>query len=201
MFNSDNTNLVGFRQKIKAIFINSAAKEGVDLLLDLRRICETHGVGSTFSYTQSYLDFESYVVFDKETILNVALALVAVFFILIIFTANLIVSCLVLLCVALVDLFLFSLLTWWDVALNSVTVVHIVVAIGLSVDYSAHIGHAFLTIDPPETDEHGNVLTDHQKRVHKARGALGQMGTSVFHGAFSTLLAIIVLAPSASYVF
>merc|ERR1711990_1377435 len=39
------------------------------------------------------------------------------------------------------------------------------------------------------------------KRVYKARKALGSMGSSVFHGAFSTFLAIIVLAPSRSYIF
>merc|ERR1711990_401924 len=39
------------------------------------------------------------------------------------------------------------------------------------------------------------------KRVYKARGALGSMGSSVFHGAFSTFLAIIVLSPSKSYIF
>lgn len=37
--------------------------------------------------------------------------------------------------------------------------------------------------------------------MFKARGALAAMGSSVFHGAFSTLLAIIVLSPSNSYVF
>ena len=44
-------------------------------------------------------------------------------------------------------------------------------------------------------------MTNHQKRVFKARSALGSMGSSVFHGAFSTFLAIIVLAPSKSYIF
>jgi len=37
--------------------------------------------------------------------------------------------------------------------------------------------------------------------VFKARGALASMGSSVFHGAFSTFLAIIVLGPSKSYIF
>ena len=44
-------------------------------------------------------------------------------------------------------------------------------------------------------------MSNHQKRVYKSRSALGSMGSSVFHGAFSTLLAIIVLSPSKSYIF
>ena len=47
-------------------------------------------------------------------------------------------------CVGLVDLFLFALMVYWDVAFNTFTGVNIVVAIGMAVDYSAHIGHAYL---------------------------------------------------------
>lgn len=35
----------------------------------------------------------------------------------------------------------------------------------------------------------------------KTKRALGNIGSSVFHGGFSTFLAIVVLAPSVSYVF
>lgn len=93
--------------------------------------------------------------------------------VLLVFTGNLTVSLFVLSCVGLVDLFLFGLLTFWNVTLNSVTIINVVIAIGLAVDYSAHIGHAYLTVDPPNEDEQGNQLTNHQKRVFKARGALG----------------------------
>lgn len=70
---------------------------------------------------------------------------------LIVFTASITITLLVLLCVVLVDIFLFGILHFWDVTLNSVTVVNIVIAIGLAVDYSAHIGHAFSSVTPPET--------------------------------------------------
>ena len=90
------------------------------------------------------------------------LALVAVFCIMFLVTANIIVTGFILLCVALVDLFLLGLLTFWNVTFNSVTVVNIVIAIGLAVDYSAHIGHAYLAVDPPERDpDTGKKLTDY----------------------------------------
>ena len=50
----------------------------------------------------------------------------------------------------LVDLFLFGLLAFWGVTLNVFTMINIVMALGLAVDYSAHIGHAYLTIKAPE---------------------------------------------------
>lgn len=167
----------------------------------MKTICDSANVGDTYSFTQRYFDFETYVVFRSEAILNVCLALVAVFVVLMIVTANLTVTMFILLCVALVDLFLLGLLHFWNVTFNSVTVVNNVIAIGLAVDYSAHIGHSYLMSEAPEKDEQGNELSNHQKRVFKARQALGSMGSSVFHGAFSTLLAIIVLSPSKSYIF
>jgi len=167
----------------------------------MRSLTDEYGPEGTFSFSERYFDYESYVVFDKETILNVSLALAAVFVIMFLFTANVVITLFVLLCVILVDLFVFGLLFFWDITLNSVTIVNIVIAIGLSVDYSAHIAHAYLGINPPKTDSEGRMLTSHEMRVFKARGALGAMGTSVFHGALSTFLAIVVLAPSESYIF
>ena len=132
---------------------------------------------------------------------NVVLALIAVWAVVYINTGSSIVTNMIIVCVGLVDLFLFALLYFWGVTLNSVTVVNIVIAIGLAVDYSAHIGHAYLTVKPHTHDENGKEYTDMERRNEKARGALREIGGSVFHGAFSTFLAICVLAPSQSYIF
>jgi Niemann-Pick C1 protein len=178
------------------------ASDGVELLLDIRAICEGAELGDTFAFTDEFFNYESYVVFRGEMIRNITLALLAVFVIVFVTTANLPVAWLVLLCVALVDLFLLALLATWDLTLNSITIVNLVIAIGLAVDYSAHIAKAYLMVEPPEVSaETGAMMTNAEKRVYKARGALGAMGSSVFHGALSTFLAIIVLSSSQSYIF
>ena len=43
--------------------------------------------------------------------------------------------------------------------------------------------------------------TPKKKRIYKAKMALRKMGSSVFHGGFSTFLAIFVLAPGKTYIF
>lgn len=58
-------------------------------------------------------------------------------------TGSVTLSIFVLLCVGLVTFFLFALLPFWDLTLNSITIVNVVIALGLSVDYSAHIGHTY----------------------------------------------------------
>jgi Niemann-Pick C1 protein len=63
------------------------------------------------------------------------------------------------------------------------------------VDYSAHIASTYLMIVAPFE------MTTSEKRVYKASKALSGMGSSVFHGGFSTFLAIIVLGAAKSYIF
>lgn len=63
--------------------------------------------------------------------------------VLLVTTGSLAMSLFVLLCVGLVVFFLFALLPFWDLTLNSVTIINVVIALGLSVDYSAHIGHTY----------------------------------------------------------
>lgn len=105
---------------------------------------------------------------------------------------------LVTLCVVYTNLCLFGLIHFWGLTVNPLVVLNIIVAIGISVDYSAHIAYAFLTAPLPA---HGNYSTPRRIRRYKAREALSKMGSSVFHGGFSTFLAILVLAPGKTYVF
>merc|ERR1711871_1023286 len=119
-----------------------------------------------------YLYYEQYAIIVREALTNLGLALVAVFFIVMLVLANLHVTLLVMLCVILVDCDILGLMQMWGLTIDSVAIINLVLAIGLAVDYSAHVAHAFL--QTPGT---------RQERVDKA---LEEMGTPVIHGAFST---------------
>jgi len=161
----------------------------------LRAIEEKYALPNTYSYSQEFLDYELYFVFMDETLLSCGLSIVAVFIVVVFITGSLPITCLVVLAILLVDLFLVAIIFYWDLTFNNVVVVNLVIAIGLAVDYSAHIAHSYLTTEAPkELDNSG-------KRKYKARKAISGMGSSVFHGAFSTFLAIIALGGAKSYIF
>lgn len=80
-----------------------------------------------------------------------------------------------------------ALMWLWDVSINSISIVNLVLAIGLAVDYSAHVAHAFM-----------KSTGTNDERVVKA---LGEMGADVTHGVLSTFLAVVVMASSKSYIF
>lgn len=128
---------------MQLIYIEDSATDGVNLLNDLRAIIADSGLPGTFIYGDSFLTYEQYVVFLSEAYMSVALALVAVAVVILALTNSLRITIFVLMCIALVDLYLLALLSIWDVTLNSVTLINLVIAIGLAVDYSAHIAHTF----------------------------------------------------------
>jgi len=82
----------------------------------------------------------------------------------------------------------------WHLEFNQLVAVNLTFALGVAVDYASHIAHSYLTVKAPRL-----LKSDSEKRDFKARKAISQMGSSVFHGAFSTLLCILVLGLAKSY--
>jgi predicted RND superfamily exporter protein len=76
---------------------------------------------------------------------------------------------------------------WWDVTISGVSTIYILISVGLAVDYSAHVAHMFVvsTGTAPE----------------RAKKSLERIGPSVFNGVMSTLLAVVIIGFSKSYVF
>ena len=136
--------------------------------------------------------------FSNEMAFCVTLSISIIIVIIMVITANLMITLLVGLCVFIVDVFLFGSIYYWGLTLNPVILVHIIVSVGISVDYSAHIAYAFLVEEVPQD---AKLETKSKISQYKARMALQKMGSSVFHGGFSTLLAISALGFSSSYVF
>jgi len=157
---------------------------------------DKYGFDDTYAFSETVLNFEQYVVFLKELSLSLGLSLLAVVLVVFFVTGSPPVTVLVVLAVILVDLFLLALIHYWDLTMNNIIVVNLVIGLGLSVDYSAHIAHTYLTVDAPSS-----MTTTSEKRMFKARVAISQMGSSVAHGGLSTFIAIMVLAAAKSYVF
>ena len=137
---------MAYRQSIRVTKISEVAKQGVQYLKDTREIEAKYGLDGTYSYAQEMLNYETYKVLLKESILSIGLSLVAVAAVVFMITGSLPVTALVVFAVVLVDYFLIALIYYWDLTFNTIIIVNIVIAIGLAVDYSAHIAHTYLII-------------------------------------------------------
>jgi len=110
---------------------------------------------------------EQYVVFAKETALSIGLSVCAVFMVVIFITGSLPITILVVLAVVLVDLFLLGLIFYWDLTMNNIIVIQLVIGLGLAVDYSAHIAHTYIIVNPPK-----ECSTPAEQRMFKAKVAI-----------------------------
>ena len=76
---------------------------------------------------------------------------------------------------------------FWGMYLNQVARMNLIFALGISIDYSVHIAHKYLIINQ------SSKQISKEAREYKARLAISQMGTSVLHGGFSTLIVVCIL--------
>ena len=136
----------------------------------LREDLETKSKLTVFPITRLFIFFEQYVITSRETIRNLIIASITVFVITSPFLAIL-----VLFNFAALICELFGLMVIWNVTLNAVSMINVVMAIGFAVDYSAHIAHAYVV---------SNKLSANERVVD----ALSTVGASVLMGGKSTSL-------------
>lgn len=141
-----------------------------------------------FPYSPKFIAIESFKIIQQELWQNVGLAIAAVGVIVFITIASPVTALLITLNVACCIVEILGCMWALGIAIDSVSVINIVLAVGLSVDYSAHVGHCFMT----------KGGTDKNKR---ALESLADIGAAVLQGATSTFLAVVVLLFSSSYVF
>eukprot|EP00892_Ulva_mutabilis_P004763 jgi/Ulvmu1/2659/UM014_0114.1 len=144
----------------------------------------TDGPDVFFLFGDFYKFFETDRIIFREMLLNLAYAMLGIVIISILLLISPRAVLIVVLCIATVDLFLFAEMWLFDIRLNTVSVVNLTMAIGLSVDYSLHIMHTFL----------------HKGGTQEARAkaSMLEIGAAVLLGATSTLLGVVILAGSSS---
>eukprot|EP00753_Platysulcus_tardus_P010713 PLAT2988.1.p1 GENE.PLAT2988.1~~PLAT2988.1.p1 ORF type:complete len:963 (+),score=426.36 PLAT2988.1:284-2890(+) len=141
-----------------------------------------------FAFTSEFINWEQYAIIEGEAVQNVLLAAVTVFIVTLVLLVHPGVSMLVMVAIVLIDVNLLGFMPAWGVFINVVSVANLVLAVGLAVDYCAHIAHAFVSHP---------VGTRDDRVVH----AVEELGTSVLQGATTTFLGVVVLAFGKSEIF
>ncbi|CAM9472819.1 unnamed protein product [Ascophyllum nodosum] len=145
---------------------------------------EPFGFSGVFVFTEQFL-----VIYD-ELIENFILALVAVAVLSLLILGNVGVVVLVCVSVVIVDIDLLGFVYHWGLDINSITVIELIMAVGLVVDYMVHIVHFFL--------HQASFTIPKDARI---ADALGEIGPSVMIGAATTFLGIMPLAFANNVIF
>ncbi|KAL3036228.1 hypothetical protein AAZX31_02G292500 [Glycine max] len=141
-----------------------------------------------FPYSVFYIFFEQYLDIWKLALINITVALGAIFVVCLIITSSMWSSAILLLVLIMIILDLMGVMAILGIQLNAVSVVNLIMSIGIAVEFCVHIVHAFMV-----------SLGD---RSQRAKTALCTMGASVFSGITLTkLVGVLVLCFSTSEIF
>ena len=157
------------------------AKQAVDHIVDQSNVSVV-----AFVLAPIYQAWETDAIITTELWRNIGMAMIAVGFVSLLFLGNIKLCLMVMACVILTLVDLVGTLHFWGVNIDVVSCVNVVLAIGLSVDYSVHIANAFKS-------SKGSARC-------RTQAALTSLGPAVFNGGVTTLLAVIVLPGSKSHI-
>ena len=199
VYNANNTMIQAIRvesayvsltkEKANGDIIDDAEKQ-IKAMDATREMTESWGeeYPSVTTYSEVFIGVEGFKIIKRELFTNVGLALAGVAVIVFLTVASPLTSIIITLNVSACIIEILGFMYALGIAIDSVSVINIVLAVGLSIDYSAHVGHCFMT----------KGGSDKNRRVIEA---LADIGAAVLSGATSTFLAVVVLLFSKSYVF
>lgn len=152
VFNKDGTKIVASR----IIVYTKSTTDSLqlrDAMLTLREDVASKTWLPAFPIAKQFLSYEQYALTAKETIRNLLIAAIAIIFVSSIYLTHPVVILFVFFSFASLVVELFGLMYIWNVSLNGISMVGLVMAIGYSVDYSAHVAHAFVVSDMALNDD------------------------------------------------
>ncbi|XP_065576590.1 NPC intracellular cholesterol transporter 1-like isoform X2 [Artemia franciscana] len=149
---------------------------------------DPNGPHEVFPYSVFYVFYEQYLTMWEDVITSLLLSGSAVFIaVLLLLGLDLYSSMVTMLVISMIIINLLGAMYWWDISLNAVSLVNLVMAVGISVEFCAHIVRAF-------------AVSTEDTRMTRAKESLVKMGSSVLCGVLSDL-SIVVLAFAKSQIF
>ena len=157
------------------------------LMLRMRELASAGSI-SVFAFSPAFIFYEQYVAILSQTLQTVGIAVAMVFVVTIIFMPHPLLLIYVTVTVAMITAGIFGFLPFLDLTLSAITMIHIIMSIGFSVDFAAHICH-------------GYMISEGYDKNERMKNGIIRSGAPVFHGAISSLLGVVILAFAKSYIF
>ncbi|XP_069116344.1 patched domain-containing protein 3-like [Argopecten irradians] len=158
-----------------------------EMMIFLREIADNFEL-PVIAYSYWFFDFEQFAAILPNTLKTMGIAIVVICVMTILFMPHPFLIACVTVTMTTILLGVCGFMYYWDMTLSTVTMIELIMCIGFSVDSSAHMCHAFITVQ-------GNT------RTARVNAALERAGSPVFNAALSSIIGITLLIFSSSYVF
>uniref|UniRef100_A0A0N4ZYG8 SSD domain-containing protein n=1 Tax=Parastrongyloides trichosuri TaxID=131310 RepID=A0A0N4ZYG8_PARTI len=153
---------------------------------EMRKIAEEFSEYNITTFMPLWLFTDQFALVIPNTIQNITIALICMILIAVVLIPEPVCSIFVAFAIASVDIGVIGFMTLWDVNLDVISMITIIMSIGFSVDYSAHVTYGYMISKKPESS---------QKMIE----TLTALGLPLLQGAASTILAVVTLADTPAY--
>jgi len=177
--------IVGSRFILQGYNIRDANDEA-QVVRDLRKICADSKYDISVFHPY-FIYFDQFLIVLPTTIQCVLIAALVMMVVSLIFIPNPICSLWVAFSIISIELGVLGFMTMWGVNLDSISMINLIMCIGFSVDFSAHISYHYLATEGPPDE--------------KVKNSLYGLGLPIVQGAISTILGVIGLMIAPSYIF
>ncbi|XP_070560872.1 patched domain-containing protein 3-like isoform X1 [Ptychodera flava] len=188
IFSSDNNSIISSRFLIfsRGITMNSA-KLKREFMHESREIATSSWI-PMLAYHPSFIFDDHFDSILPSTIQNILIAAVGMLLVSLLLIPQPICAVYVTVSIASIVVGVIGYMALWNVGLDFVSMIIIVVCIGFSVDYSAHVTYAF-------------VISPRDSRNERAIESLHLLGLPILQSVLSTLIAISLISTSKTYAF
>lgn len=160
------------------------------MMTEIRNLADQNGQNFSIEvFSPNFIVFEQFLIVLPSTIQNLLIATLAMLLVAIVLIPSPLVALVITLCVVSIETGVVGFMSLWEVHLDSISMIHIILCIGFSVDFSAHISYSFVlqsnSIPPRE----------------RAANSLYSLGFPILQSAVSTILGVSTLFATNSYIF
>ncbi|CAH1255280.1 PTCHD3 [Branchiostoma lanceolatum] len=185
-FNELGTEIIASRFFVQTKQIDGTIREK-NMMLKMRDLASEASV-EAIVYHPAFVYYDQYTAILPNTLQNLGIATAAMLVVSVFLMPHPINAVWVTLAIASICTGVLGFMTLWAVNLDSVSMINIIMCIGFSVDFSAHIVYSFVTAEESGRDA---------RAVH----ALYSLGVPILQGSLSTILGIAALSTAPSYGF
>lgn len=185
-FNENETRIEASRFLIQAINITDTNHEK-QMVKDLRDICKSAPVNVTIFHPY-FVFFDQFALVWPTTLQNFLVGALVMMIISFIFIPSLTCSIWITFSIISIEIGVVGYMSLWDVNLDSISMINLIMCIGFSIDFTAHICYVYMSSKCKRTED-------------RVKEALYSLGLPIVQGATSTILGVVALLLAQSYIF
>jgi len=159
-----------------------------EMMQSVRDIASTVSQFKVTAFAPPFIFYEQYVEILPQTLQTLAASLVAVFLVTMLFMPHPLLLLYIIITIGMILTGIVGFMSHGGLTLSSITMIHLIMSVGFSIDYTSHTCHAYM-------------VAVGKTRGERVRIALQSSGAPIFNGAVSSILGILMLAFAKSYIF